>query len=198
MRALILILSALIVGLTVPVLIHAGGSARGPGTGLRFKVGELLRNAAEGEEATYRDQDGNLLTWRVEKVFTSADRGSDRLLIRMRLFDRTGRLADPVWGDIAYEHDMALHGWLPLMAPQEPDGLDRLWVWARIRQEPLSVLGKERLCWRVDAIDGALPQEREEVQAWMHPDVPVFGLAAWHRDGRQWTLVNSKRPEEPR
>ena len=52
---------------------------------------------------------------------------------------------------------MALHGWLPLMAPQEPDGLDRLWVWARIRQEPLSVLGKERLCWRVDAIDGALP-----------------------------------------
>lgn len=194
MRALILILSLVVVALTVPVLVHAGGSARGPSLGQRFLVGSLLRDAQEGEEVTYRDQEGSFLVWRVEKVFSSAERGSDRLLIRQRRLDRSGRLVDPAWGEIAYEHDLARHGWLPLMAPEEPDGLDRLWVWARIRQEPREVSGKERLCWRVDALDPALPDGRAEVQAWFHTDVPVFGIVAWQRDGVLWTLVGSRRP----
>ena len=104
--------------------------------------------------------------------------------------DRVGTPLPGDWGESTYEHDFARHGWFPLMLPQEPDALDRLWTWARIRQEARPFRGPERLCWRVDFVDPALPTEAEEVQCWFHADVPVFGLQEWHRGGRIWTLVS--------
>lgn len=193
MRVLILVLCALVVGLTVAVLIHAGGGARAAQAGARFLPADLLYNAQEGEEATYRDPEGNTLVWSVEKRIPAEQRGQDRLLIRRRLLDRTGRLMDPRWGEVSYEHDFTLHKYYPLMAPQEPDGLDRRWVWARIRQELRTLSQKDTLCWRVDFIDPALPVGQHEVQAWFHADVHVFGLVEWHHYGREWKLVSSRR-----
>lgn len=193
MRALILLLSATVVALAVPVLLHAGGGARPNLAGPRFQVGALISDAQDGEEAVYRDQDGNRLVYRVVQRLPAGLSGYQRLRISRRLEDRTGRLMDPRFGELAYEHDPFLHGPFPLMAPQEPEGLDRTWIWARIRQEPRLLAGQERLCWRVDALDPALPAGSDEVQAWFHPEVPVFGLVAWVRDGRTWTLVSARR-----
>ena len=195
MRALILVLSALVVGLTVPVLLHAGGGARDAQPGVLLHLGKLLFDAQEGEEATYRDQDGNTLIWRVERRIPASLRGQDRLLIRRRLLDPMGRMMHPEWGDLTYEHDPALHGWFPLMAPQEPEGLDRVWTWARMRQEARAYRGKERLCWRMDFVDPGLTPGSDEVQAWYHLDIPVFGIQEWHRAGRVWTLVASSATE---
>ena len=110
----------------------------------------------------------------------------------MQVRDRTGALANPRGGDITYEHDFVLHKYYPLMAPMDPDGLDRRWIWARIRQEAQTLRGQETSCWRVDFVDPALPPDADEVQAWFHPSVAVFGLVEWHRAGRVWRLVASR------
>lgn len=193
MRALILVLSALVVFLALPILWHKGGGARPGMAGELLHFGSLLSDAQAGEEVTYRDQEGNTLIWRVEKRMPAAVRTQERLLIRRRLLDRFGRLAHARWGDMAYEHDCAVHGWFPLMAPEEPQGLDRLWTWARIRRESRPYHGKERSCWRMDFIDPGLEAGSDEVRTWFHEDVPVFGLQEWHRGGRVWTLVSSSR-----
>lgn len=191
MRVLILVLCALVVGLAVPVLVHAGGARAATG-GARFQPGLLLYDAQMGEEATYRDQDGNSLIWTVERRLRPEERGQDRLLIRVRMLDRTGALVNPQGGDVTYEHDFALHKYYPLMAPMDPEGLDRRWIWAHIRQEAHALKGKETSCWRVDFVDPALPASQEEVQTWFHPGVAVFGLVEWHRAGRTWKLVTSR------
>ena len=146
MRALILVLSALVIGLAVPVLLHKGGGARAGIAGEMLQLGRLLANAEPGEEATYRDQEGNTKT------------------------------SIP----------------LTVTVTQEPQGLDRLWVWARIRRETRPYHGKDQLCWRMDFIDPGLEPGADEVKTWFREDVPVFGLQEWHRGGRTWTLISSK------
>lgn len=193
MRVLILVLCASVVFLTVLVLVDAGGGAREAHAVVRFLPAELLYDAQEGEEATYRDAEGNSLVWTVLKRLIAEQRGQERLVIRRRLLDRNGNLMDPRWGDVAYEHDFALHKYYPLMAPHEPDGLDRRWVWTQILQETRTLRGREALCWRVDFLDPALPQGEHEVRAWFHAEVPVFGLVEWHHYGRTWTLFASRR-----
>jgi hypothetical protein len=194
MRALILVLSTLVVGLSVPVLLHAGGGARPQAWGALFEVRLLLADAQAGEQVTYRDQEGNQLTWIVEgRGSGSPDAAKQRVRIRRRIHDRTGRLVDPRWGDLPYEHDLTQHGWYPLMAPEEPEGLDRVWVWARIRQETRAEKGRPSVVWRVDFVDPGLAPGADDVQAWFDPAVPVFGIREWHRAGRVWTLVDSKR-----
>jgi hypothetical protein len=194
-RALILVLCAVVVVLTVPVLLHAGGTTRATIVGERFHPGVLLFDARVGEEATYRDQEGNTLVWRVTEILSPEGHSHERLRIVRRLLDRTGRPMSPQFGEVSYEHDFIRHGWFPLMAPLEPEGLDRLWIWARIRQEKRSVRGKEWAAWRVDFIDPALEPGADEVRTWFHPEVPVFGLLEWHHYGRTWTLVASQRGE---
>jgi hypothetical protein len=194
MRALILVLSALVVGLSVPVLLHAGGGGRAQAWGELFEVRLLLADAQAGEQVTYRDQEGNQLTWIVEGRGAGApETARQRVRIRRRVHDRLGRLVDPRWGDLAYEHDLTQHGWYPLMAPEEPEGLDRVWVWARIRREARLEKGQERALWRVDFVDPGLAPGADDVQAWFDPSVPVFGIREWHRAGRIWTLIESKR-----
>ena len=191
MRVLILLLCALVVGLAVPVIIYAGGG-RAATVGARFTPGTLLYDAQPGEEATYRDQEGNTLIWTVERRLRPEERGQDRLLIRVRMKDRNGDIMSVQGGDVTYEHDFANHKYYPLMAPLDPEGLDRRWIWTRIRQESHALRGKDTPCWRVDFVDPALPAEREEVQAWFHSGVAVFGLVEFQRAGRRWTLVASR------
>jgi len=192
LRILILVLCVSVVFLAVLVLVDARGR-RAAHAAVRFLPAALLYDAQEGEEAAYRDAEGNGLVWTVLKRLASEQRGQERLVIRRRLLDRTGNLMDPRWGEVAYEHDFALHKYYPLMAPHEPDGLDRRWVWSQILQEPRTLRGKEALCWRVDFLDPALPQGDHEVRAWFHADVAVFGLVEWHHYGRTWTLTSSRR-----
>ena len=192
MRVLILLLSALVVALAIPVLKHAGGGAREGRPGEMLRLGLLIANAQAGEEAIYRDQDGNTLIWTVEGRAPAPVASQERPIVRRRLLDKLGRPVDPRWTDLTYEHDSARHGWFPLMAPQDPQGLDRLWVWARIRRDVRVVRGKERPCWRIDAVDPALQEGADEVLCWFDEQAPVFGLVEWHRAGRTWTLVGAK------
>lgn len=192
MRALILVLSALVVALAVPVLRHVGGGASEGKPGELLHLGLLIANARPGEEATYRDQDGNTLIWSVEARLPAPVASQERIVVRRRLLDNLGRPMDPRWADLAYEHDSARHGWFPLMAPQDPGGLDRLWVWARMRRDVRVIRGKERACWRIDAVDPGLTEGADEVLCWFDEDAPVYGLVEWHRAGRTWTLVGSK------
>lgn len=195
MRALILVLSALVVGLSVPVLLHAGGGARPQAWGDLFEARLLLADAQAGEQVTYRDQEGNLLTWIVEgRGSGGPDAAKQRVRIRRRIQDRHGRLVDPRWGDIPYEHDLTQHGWYPLMAPDEPEGLDRVWIWARMRREVRQEKGEQRVSWRVDFVDPGLAPGADDVQAWFDAAVPVFGIREWHRGGRIWTLIDARRP----
>jgi hypothetical protein len=192
MRALILVLAALVVGLAVPVLLHAGGGAREGKPGEMLRLGLLIANARPGEEAIYKDQDGNTLIWSVVARQPAAVSSQERIVVRRRLIDSLGRPMDPRWADLSYEHDSARHGWFPVMAPQDAQGLDRLWVWARMRRDVRVIRGKERPCWRIDAIDPGLPEGSDEVYCWFDEDAPVYGLVEWHRAGRTWTLVGAK------
>ncbi|MFM8980153.1 MAG: hypothetical protein ACKOSS_06800 [Planctomycetia bacterium] len=192
MRALILLLAGLVVALAIPVLWHEGGGARQARAGEAFAVGQLVANAQVGEEAVYTDQDGNRLVWTVERRTDASAGEQQRVMVRRRLYDKSGQLADPRWGDMVYEHDVLRHGWFPLMAPQDPQGYDRLWVWARIRRDQRVVHGKQQRCWRVDAVDPGLPPEADGVLCWFHEQAPVFGLVEWTRGGRTWTLVGGR------
>ena len=194
MRALILVLSAAVVGLAVMILVRDSSQAGVPAKPTqRFWPSAMLFNAEPGEEAEYRDEEGNRISFRVEQTIRPPGRPEDRLLIRRRLLDRTGQLMGPD-ADVAYEHSVTRHGWFPLMAPEEASGYDRVWIWQRIRESSLTWHGRERKCWRVDFIDPALPEGADGVQAWYLEDAPVFGIIAWSRQDHTWTLT-SWRPE---
>ena len=77
------------------------------------------------------------------------------------------------------------------MAPGDPDGYDRTWIWTRIRREKVpGPDGREREAWRVDLIDPAIDPEggADHVVAWLDEDIPVFGLLRWQRGGRTFVL----------
>jgi hypothetical protein len=78
------------------------------------------------------------------------------------------------------------------MAPADPDGHDRIWIWEHIRRVRMPWQGKDRDLWRIDLIDPALPEEggADHVVAWLDESAPVFGLVRWQRRDRTWDLVN--------
>jgi hypothetical protein len=190
MRSLILCLSLLVVALAVSILVQDGPGARA-GSDPLVHVGRWLHDAGAGEKVTYRDDDGNTVTFVVEGRSPASLRGTDRVLVRRQLRDRLGQPMGEGW-DIAYEHDLGRHGWTPLVAPGEVDGHDRLWIWVRIRRESLRWRGRDRPCWRVDYLDPALPTGRDAVQVWFDDAVPVFGMLEWRRGGRTWRLESSE------
>jgi hypothetical protein len=148
----------------------------------------MLFDGMPGEEAVYRDEDGNQLVWRLEQRLRQPPR-EDRFLIRRRLLDRTNQPMG-AHANVAYEHSVTNHGWYPLMDPEEPEGRDRVWIWARIQEAKLSFRGKERACWRVDFVDPALPEGADGVQAWFLEEAPVFGIIQWQRQDRTWVLTS--------
>jgi hypothetical protein len=186
MRALILVLSAVVLGLSGWILYDGGARAA---TGPTFTLGHLIGDAGEGERATYTDQEGNQLTFYVEKAVPSGPDRPPYVLVRRILSDRMGKPLPNA--DDRYEHMVTVHGIFPLTAPSDPSGYDRLWVWSRLRPETIDWQGRKRDTWRFDAIDPALPPDADTVVVWMDEAVPVFGIVRWTRGDRTWTWRGS-------
>ena len=186
MRIAILLLSALVVALAVPILVGGQPQARPAPV---FDATALIADATRGESATYRDEVGNTVTWTVEAAIPPGPDREPRIRILAVHRDREGH---EVPGGIArYEHHPARHGLFPLMAPNDPQGYDRLWVWTRIRREEAVWRGEPRQLWRFDLLDPALEPEGggDHVVAWLDEEVPVFGIVRFQRRGRTWELA---------
>ena len=186
MRARIVLLSAAVIVLAVLILQSRPDE---PTRGATFDATHLIADAAPGETATYRDERGETWTFRVEQVVPA---GPDRPARIHVLSSRRDRRGQPLPGGAQdYTHVPSRHGLFPLMAPQDPDGYDRLWVWTRIREADLAWQGDARSAWRFDLIDPALPPDEgaDHVVAWLDASVPVFGLVRWQRRGQTWDLV---------
>jgi len=182
---LILLLSVLVVGLAVPILFREGAP---PERAPTFDATRLISDAMRGESATYRDGTGNTITWTVEAAIPPGLDREPRIRLLAVYRDRDGKTAP---GGVAhYEHNPVRHGLFPLMAPQDPHGYDRLWVWSRIRREGINFQGERRTVWRFDLIDPALLPEggNDHVVAWLDEDIPVFGLVRFQRRGTTWEL----------
>lgn len=187
MRTLILVLSIAVIGLAAPILLRRSASERPP---LTLDAGRLISDARRGERATYRDEVGHTVTYVVE---ASVPAGANRQPSVRILVSHQDRQGAPVpGGSVRYDHLPARHGLFPLMAPTDPKGFDRLWIWTRIRRAQLSWRGKARDAWRFDLIDPALPPEGDgdHVVAWMDESAPVFGMIRFQRRGRTWDLVD--------
>lgn len=185
MRALILVLAALVIGLAA--LIISTESSPLP-VGPVFDATRFIGDARRGERASYRNEAGQLLTYTIEMAVPGSIDREPMIQVLVSLQDRQG---SPVpYGAARYEHRPVRHGLFPLMAPTDPDGLDRVWVWSRIRRDSINVRGRDVVAWRVDLIDPALPPEddADHVVAWLDPDVPVFGLLRWQHRGSTWNL----------
>jgi hypothetical protein len=183
-RALILVLSVAVVLLAASILLAEDPA---PAEGPVFHAARLISDALPGEFARYRDEEGYLRTWRV--TATAGGDGVPRKAILQHVEDPTGREIREA--AVPYEHWPSRHGLFPVLAPEDPEGYDRLWVWTRIRRERVpGPDGRERDAWRVDLIDPALDPERDadHVVAWLDESIPVFGLLRWQRAGKTWVL----------
>jgi hypothetical protein len=190
-RALILLLSLVVVGLSASILLAEQRAPRGDDI---FVAARMIGDAQPGEEARYRDEEGYTLIWRVDGVIPgSADR-SAQIRISRFLLDPKQRPVPDASG--AYDHYPSHHGLFPLTAPSDPQGYDRLWVWTRIRRESIPWKGGTRKAWRVDLIDPALPAEgeRDHAVAWMDESVPVYGMLRFQHNGRTWELIDRGEP----
>ena len=185
MRALILVLAVAVIGLAA--LIISTEPSPLP-TGPVFDATRLIADASRGEYASYRDEAGRLLTYAVELAVPGSIDREPYVRLLVTVSDRQGKSVP--YGSARYEHRPTRHGLFPLMAPTDPEGLDRVWVWSRIQRERITHRGREIMAWRVDLIDPALPPEddQDHVVAWLDPSLPVFGLVRWQRGGMTWDL----------
>jgi len=185
-RAFIVLVSAYVLLLATLIVRGSGG---GPEKPVAFTAMRLVQDARPGETATYRDEQGETWTFKVEQSMRGGPDHPPRIRIWSTRRDRRG---NPLPGGTqVYDHLPTRHGFMPLMAPADPDGYDRVWVWDRIRRGRISWRGQPRDLWRIDLIDPALPEAggADHVVAWVDEDVPVFGLVRWQRRGQTWDLV---------
>jgi hypothetical protein len=181
MRALILLLSLVVAGLALSILLHDAAGADPTPT---FRAGLFIGDAQAGEEVVYRDQNGNTMTFKVESVDPLRADHWPVVHVRRTLADRAGR---PLASDL-YAHETIKHFLFPLTAPQDPGGLDRVWVLARLERALFEGRGAPRLAWRATCEDPALPPDSSKVVAWLDEKVPVFGLLQWQRGDATWRL----------
>ena len=192
MRALILLFSAVVLILAALIVYPSladGAGDSAPSAGRLFDATRLIADAAAGETATYRDEHGETWTFKVESAVPGGTERPPRIRIWSTRRDRSG---NPLPGGThVYDHLPTRHGLYPLMAPADPDGYDRIWIWDRIRRASLPWQGASRELWRIDLIDPALPEvgDADHVVAWLDEAVPVFGLVRWQRRDRTWDLV---------
>jgi hypothetical protein len=185
-RALILLESAVVLGLSLGILLR-GPTA--PGEGDVFRADRLLLDAKPGEKAEYRGDDGIVLAYEVESTTQGGTaQGGPVLHLRTRQRDASGPLPGT---DVAYRHLPARHGLFPLLTPTHPEADDRLWIWRRIRRETIPFAGKPLRAWRMDCIDPALPPDEDAVVVYFHEEAPLFGIVRWSRNGRTYDLVSA-------
>ncbi|MDJ0522630.1 MAG: hypothetical protein QNJ90_11235 [Planctomycetota bacterium] len=194
MRALILLLAAAVVTLAVLIVLYVDER---PGfinrTGPLFYVGELLADARGGEAATYQERTSRrLIDFKVEQAPLLAPSAVPYKQIRRVLRDPQGLVYQSPGSSVSYQHTLTQHGWFPLMAPEVPDALDRVWVIRSVQPDRITVNRDEFDCWRVDLIDPALPEGSDTVVAWLSAKVPVFGLLKWKRLGETWEFKSGK------
>ena len=193
MRALILLFSVIVLILAALIVyptFASGPGGGGPSAGQLFDATRLIADAVAGEAATYRDERGETWTFKVEMAVPGGTEQPPRIRVWSVRRDTTG---NPLPGGTqVYDHLPSRHGLYPLMAPADPEGYDRVWVWDRIRRASVPWQGEPRELWRVDLIDPALPETggADHVVAWLDESVPVFGLVRWQRRGRTWDLID--------
>jgi hypothetical protein len=194
MRALILLLAAAVVGLAAEIVRWVDARPDWEHrTGPTFRVGRLLADAAGGEHARYRETTSRRWTeFEVEQAPRLPPEASPWKIVRRTLLDANAQPYANEPHGVAYRHRLTDHGWFPLLAPEAPQALDRVWIVRSIRTDVLTVLGEERSCWRVDCIDPALPEGSDTVVAWLDPAIPVFGLLKWKRAGETWELASAE------
>lgn len=194
MRALILGLSALIIGLAVAIVLEVNSrSTPSRRAGAVFRPALLIADALPGEEAVYREQQGRgrTRTFAVTGIVPAAG-GTQVPVVNIRQTTRDPRLPEARRAEVSYGHRVTDHFWFPLTNPRAPEAKDRIWILSRIREDTLLHQGKERACWRIDLIDPALPKNQEHVVAYVDRTVPVFGLLQWQRGGETWVLESSR------
>lgn len=194
MRVLILILALAVVGLAVSIVYYVQGRAQYvQRVGEAMYVGAMLGNARASEEAEYREATSfRQMHYRIEQAPRLPPFAVPWKFIRRVLKDARNRTYENAATGVGYRHNVAEHGWFPLMAPEVPDALDRVWVIRSIEKDRISLNQTEWDCWRVDLIDPALPDGKDTVVAWMSEKVPVFGLLKWKRAGETWEFVRGK------
>jgi len=203
MRALILVLAATIVGLAVLIVRYveapaAQGSRDGPRyirrTGPLFYVGALLSDGQAGESATYQEGTSRrLIDFKLEQSPHLPPFAVPYKVIRRVLRDPQGEIYQTPGSSVSYRHRLTDHGWFPLMAPEAPDALDRVWIIRAIKPDHIVIGHDEYDCWRVDLIDPALPDGADTVVAWLSEKIPVFGLLKWKRRGETWVFKRGTR-----
>ncbi len=196
MRALILFLAAAVVGLAVMIVLYMD---KRPGfvhrTGPLFYVGGLLSDAEAGEAATYQERTSRrLIDFELKQSPRLPPYAEPFKLIRRVLRDAQGEIYKGPASAVSYQHKLTDHGWFPLMAPEVPDALDRLWIIRTIKPDRITVNRAEHECWRVDLIDPALPEGSDTVVAWLSEKVPVYGLLKWKRGGETWEFKSGTVP----
>ena len=193
MRALLLLESAVVLLLAGLILWPRGAPLQGP-AGDYFPGERFLLDALPGERIRYRVDDGRAV---LEYGIDIADRGNPltgppKFRIHRALFHAQGHPVPDPWP--SYTHLPHLHGLFPLVAQDAPGALDRTWVWTRITRVTVPWRGTTLRCWRIDAIDPALPDDADVVQVWMHEDVPVYGILKWTRSGHVYEADWAPKP----
>ena len=193
MRALILLLSAVVVALAASIILYMGSRHSQPKIGDVFELHQLLANAERGEVAHYRDETtGRGMTWRVRAKIVQGMNSEPLIRLHRHMTDRLGQTLSGPDATAVYDHRVSVHGWFPLSAPTMPGQLERVWIVRGIRRDTLRWNGRERSCWRVDFIDPSLSANKDTVVGWYHTEAPVFGLLKWKRLDATWVLEASK------
>jgi hypothetical protein len=193
MRALILLESLIVLALAAAILFHTS-SPSSAGQGERFLASSLLMDAMPGESVLYAADDGTSLEFTIGPVNREGKRGP--VFSITRTF-RDALRNTPEGGIVSYAHVLAEHGFFPLMSPEAPGDVDRVWILRRIARDDLSIRNRTIRCWRLELFDPALPADSDLVQAWYEEKVPVFGLVQWQRGKRKWTLESSTPAWKP-
>jgi hypothetical protein len=188
MRVTILILSGAVVLLAASIVNFVQArEEEGPRLGPLMNLDHMIANARASEEVEYREATSyRQMHFRVEQAPHLPPFATPWKFIRRVLKDARSRTYENAATGVGYRHDVGTHGWFPLMAPQAPDALDRVWVIRAIHQDKITVMSREWDCWRVDCIDPALPDGKDTVVVWMHEQIPVYGILKWKRAGETW------------
>lgn len=188
MRVLILVLAAVVVALAVSIVTFVQDrDERGPRLGPLMNLDNMIANARASESVDYREATSfRQMQYRIEQAPTLPESVTPWKFIRRVLRDARSQTYENAATGVGYRHNIGTHGWFPLMAPQSPEALDRVWVIRAIHQDKITVMSHDWDCWRVDCIDPALPAGEDTVVVWMSEQIPVFGILKWKRAGETW------------
>ena len=192
MRALILVLAAVVVALAVSIVreVEKRPDALRQ-TGPRFDILALLPDSIAGEGAVYREVgSGQQLRWAVTDRPAPMRDEAPQVTLRRDYIGRDGQPDPAIGPPVTYAHQLVHHGWFPFMAPERPGDLDRVWVVRTIKRATLRRGGTDVEAWRVEFLDPALPPDMDTVVGWFDARVPVFGLLQWERHGETWVYTS--------